>query len=81
MLEIFSSSFLDFQQSMFKLVTKLNALNARAKPINLNPFTAFLHPLSTNKSVSLKMAMVQVLESMEDEHFFKKFGILQIQVA
>jgi hypothetical protein len=40
-LEVFSSTSLDIQQSMFKLVTKLNALNAKAKPIIMNPFTPF----------------------------------------
>jgi hypothetical protein len=62
---------LDIQQSMFKFITKFNALNAMTKPTNLNLFTLFWHILSTNKSVFLDIAMVQVLGSMEDEHFFK----------
>jgi len=34
-------------------------------------FSHYFSTLSTNKSVFLEIAMVQVLGSMEDEHFFK----------
>jgi hypothetical protein len=66
----------DVQQSMLMLAMKSNACATMAKPLDVNPLT---HIFSISKVLTysfleyfkfVKIVMVQVLGSMEDELFF-----------
>jgi hypothetical protein len=70
---------LDIEQSTFKLLMKSNVVDAMAKPSDVNHVSCFWYILSTSRVFScsfpkyfelVKIAMVQVLESVEDERCF-----------
>ncbi len=78
--DVLSITFVGIQQSMFKLAIKSNVLDAIVKPTSSNILTQLWHIPLIIKAFSyfflayfklLKIAMVQVLGSMEDVHCFR----------